>query len=79
MDAPYSPRKCSMTNCLITTKDYASVQNVKEVNKFKMLKRLTRNQPCFMGFICCLGESNDSLNWLATRVSFLKNVWKYQY
>ncbi|RIA96356.1 ribosomal protein S21e [Glomus cerebriforme] len=75
----YQPRKCSATNRLITAKDHASVQiNVGEVDEKGHLipNTYTRYELC--GFVRCSGESDDSLNRLATDDGFLKNVWTHQ-
>ncbi|CAG8735878.1 25214_t:CDS:2, partial [Gigaspora rosea] len=70
----YPPRKCtnyvqysSATNRLITAKDHASVQiNVGEVDeKGRFTNTYTTYALC--GFIRCSGESDDSLNRLATK------------
>ena len=62
----------SATGRLITAKDHASVQiNVGEVDASG---RLTGQQTSFAlsGFVRSLGESDDSLNRLATQEGFLK-------
>ncbi|CAG8474602.1 15156_t:CDS:2 [Funneliformis caledonium] len=74
----YQPRKCSATNRLITAKDHASVQiNVGEVdeNGHYTGKYVTY---ALCGFVRCSGESDDSLNRLAAKDGFLKNVWSAQ-
>ncbi|KAJ3415605.1 40S ribosomal protein S21 [Chytridiales sp. JEL 0842] len=73
----YIPRKCSATGRLITAKDHASVQiNIGEVDA---AGRLTGQSKAYAlsGFVRALGESDDSLNRLATQDGFLKNVWQY--
>ncbi|KAI8853258.1 ribosomal protein S21e [Chytridium lagenaria] len=61
----YIPRKCSATGRLITAKDHAAVQ----INVGEGLR--------LSGFVRSLGESDDSLNRLATQEGYLKNVWSY--
>jgi len=75
----YRPRKCSATNRLITAKDHASVQiNVGEVDEkgHYITNNFKRYELC--GFIRSSGESDDSLNRLASSDGFLKNVWSSQ-
>ncbi|GBB88296.1 hypothetical protein RclHR1_14860008 [Rhizophagus clarus] len=71
----YKPRKCTATNRLITAKDHASVQiNVGDVDdKGHFTGSFKRYDLC--GFIRSSGESDDSLNRLATESGYLKNVW----
>ncbi len=68
----YIPRKCSATGRLITAKDHASVQiNVGDVDANG---RLTGGFKTYAlsGFIRTNGESDDSLNRLATQDGYLK-------
>ncbi|CAE6503247.1 unnamed protein product, partial [Rhizoctonia solani] len=62
----YVPRKCAATNRLITSKDHASVQiSVADVDaNGKALGTSTMFALC--GPVRAMGESDDSLNRLAT-------------
>ncbi|KAJ2548119.1 40S ribosomal protein S21 [Coemansia sp. RSA 1933] len=74
----YIPRKCSATNRLINSKDHASVQiNIADVDE---QGRLTGGYKTYAiaGMVRSLGESDDSINRLATTDGYLKNVWSYQ-
>ncbi|KAK9702816.1 30S ribosomal protein S21e [Basidiobolus meristosporus CBS 931.73] len=74
----YVPRKCSATGRLIPAKDHASVQiNIGEVDAEGRYTGSFQTY-AFSGFVRKLGESDDSLNRLATKDGFLKNVWSYQ-
>ncbi|ORZ00313.1 30S ribosomal protein S21e [Syncephalastrum racemosum] len=74
----YIPRKCSATNRLITAKDHASVQiNVGDVDAQGRLTS-TYSTYAFCGFVRENSEADDSLNRLATKDGYLKNVWSYQ-
>ncbi|CAG8656106.1 2085_t:CDS:2 [Acaulospora morrowiae] len=74
----YQPRKCSATNRLITAKDHASVQiNIGEVDDKGQYNGNYKTY-ALCGFVRRSGESDDSLNRLATEDGFLKNVWSYQ-
>ncbi|KAK9763835.1 40S ribosomal protein S21 [Basidiobolus ranarum] len=74
----YVPRKCSATGRLIPAKDHASVQiNIGEVDAEGRYTGAFQTY-AFSGFVRKLGESDDSLNRLATKDGFLKNVWSYQ-
>lgn len=74
----YIPRKCSATNRIITAKDHASVQlNVGDVDKNGRLTG-TFSTYAICGFVRQCGESDDSLNRLATKDGYLKSVWNYQ-
>ncbi|KAK0197172.1 ribosomal protein S21e [Armillaria mellea] len=74
----YVPRKCAATNRLITSKDHASVQiNIADVDaNGRALGTSTTFALC--GQVRSQGESDDSLNRLATQAGLLKNVWSYQ-
>jgi len=74
----YVPRKCSATNRLITSKDHASVQlSIADVDaEGKAMS--TSTTFCLSGQVRAMGESDDSINRLATRAGLLKNVWSYQ-
>ena len=71
----YVPRKCSATNRIIKANDHASVQI--SVGKVDENGRYTgeNNTYAMCGFIRARGESDDSLNRLAQRDGYLKNVW----
>ncbi|KAJ1960418.1 40S ribosomal protein S21 [Dipsacomyces acuminosporus] len=74
----YVPRKCSATNRIIAAKDHASVQiNIADVDESG---RLTGTNKTFAicGYVRSKGESDDSINRLATQDGYLKNVWSYQ-
>lgn len=70
----YVPRKCSATNRLITSKDHASVQiSIVDVDaEGKALSTSTTFALC--GQVRADGESDDSLNRLATKAGLLKQV-----
>ncbi|KAJ7721178.1 ribosomal protein S21e [Mycena maculata] len=74
----YVPRKCAATNRLITSKDHASVQiNVVDVDSNgRALNTSTTFALC--GQVRSQGESDDSMNRLATKAGLLRNVWSYQ-
>jgi len=63
---------------LITSKDHASVQiSIVDVDaEGKALPTSTTFALC--GQVRANGESDDSLNRLATKAGLLKNVWSYQ-
>ncbi|KAJ5888369.1 Cystathionine beta-synthase core [Penicillium taxi] len=71
----YVPRKCSATNRIIKANDHASVQI--SVGKVDENGRYTGENETYAlcGFIRNRGESDDSLNRLAQRDGYLKNVW----
>jgi len=74
----YVPRKCSATNRLITSKDHASVQ-ITIVDVDAEGKALSTGTTFAMsGDVRAMGESDDSVNRLATKAGLLKNVWSYQ-
>ena len=72
------PRKCSATNRIIKAKDHASVQI--SVGKVDENGRYTGENQVYAlsGFVRARAESDDSLNRLAQRDGFLKNVWSAQ-
>ncbi|KAH6566588.1 hypothetical protein BASA50_007755 [Batrachochytrium salamandrivorans] len=73
----YIPRKCSATGRLIAAKDHASVQiNIGDVDAQGRLTGTFKTY-AFSGFVRAAGESDDSLNRLATLDGYLKNVWSY--
>ncbi|KAJ3573957.1 hypothetical protein NP233_g2082 [Leucocoprinus birnbaumii] len=74
----YVPRKCAATNRLITSKDHASVQiSIADVDaNGRALSTSTTFAIC--GQVRSQGESDDSLNRLATKAGLLRNVWSYQ-
>ncbi|EXJ87159.1 40S ribosomal protein S21 [Capronia epimyces CBS 606.96] len=74
----YVPRKCSATNRIIRAKDHASVQI--SVGKVDENGRYTGENHvyAFSGFVRSRAESDDSLNRLAQKDGFLKNVWSAQ-
>ncbi|KDQ18526.1 hypothetical protein BOTBODRAFT_28911 [Botryobasidium botryosum FD-172 SS1] len=73
----YVPRKCAATGRLITSKDHASVQiMIADVDaEGKALGTSTTFALC--GQVRAMGESDDSINRLATRSGLLRNVWSY--
>ncbi|KAJ3742166.1 ribosomal protein S21e-domain-containing protein [Lentinula detonsa] len=74
----YVPRKCAATNRLITSKDHASVQiAIADVDaNGRALPTTTTFALC--GQVRSQGESDDSINRLATKAGLLRNVWSYQ-
>ncbi|KAF8078005.1 hypothetical protein FPV67DRAFT_1615190 [Lyophyllum atratum] len=74
----YVPRKCSATNRLIISKDHASVQiSIADVDaNGRALNTTTTFALC--GQVRSQGESDDSINRLATKEGLLRNVWSYQ-
>ncbi|CAG8507941.1 1828_t:CDS:2 [Paraglomus occultum] len=75
----YVPRKCDATNRLITAKDHASVQiNIGEVDEEGHLKPGKAVIYALCGYVRSQGESDDSINRLATKDGLLKNVWSAQ-
>ncbi|KAF8628479.1 hypothetical protein AX15_003990 [Amanita polypyramis BW_CC] len=74
----YVPRKCAATNRLITSKDHASVQiSIADVDASGRAL-LTSTTFALCGQVRSQGESDDSLNRLATKAGLLRNVWSYQ-
>ncbi|KAK4053952.1 40S ribosomal protein S21 [Microbotryomycetes sp. JL221] len=73
----YVPRKCSATNRLITAKDHASVQiNVADVNEEGKMTGSNVTY-AFSGKVRENGDSDDSLNRLASNDGLLANTWSY--
>jgi len=74
----YVPRKCAATNRLITSKDHAAIQiSVADVDANGVAQN-TSTSFAISGQVRAMGESDDSLNRLATRAGLLRNVWSYQ-
>ncbi|KAJ2160802.1 40S ribosomal protein S21 [Coemansia sp. RSA 552] len=72
------PRKCSATNRLIGVKDHAAIQiNIADVDEEGHLTGTTKTY-AISGMVRSRAESDDSLNRLATKDGYLKNVWDYQ-
>jgi small subunit ribosomal protein S21e len=71
----YVPRKCSATNRIIKANDHASVQI--SIGKVDENGRYTGENQSYAlcGFIRARGESDDSLNRLAQRDGYVRNVW----
>ncbi|KAJ7490330.1 ribosomal protein S21e [Mycena galericulata] len=75
----YVPRKCAATNRLITSKDPrlgADQQSSMSTSNGRALNTSTTFALC--GQVRSQGESDDSLNRLATKAGLLRNVWSYQ-
>ncbi|RUS16516.1 30S ribosomal protein S21e [Endogone sp. FLAS-F59071] len=74
---PFVTSTSSATNRLITAKDHASVQiNIGDVDSAgRMTGTFVTYALC--GFVRSAGESDDSINRLATRDGLLKNVWSH--
>ncbi|KAK0565360.1 40S ribosomal protein S21 [Tilletia horrida] len=72
----YVPRKCAATGRLIEAKDHASIQiTVGDVDaEGKLIPGQGTVFP-LSGFVRRAGESDDSLNRLATEQGLLRNVW----
>ncbi|KAJ1989321.1 40S ribosomal protein S21 [Dimargaris cristalligena] len=71
----YQPRKCSATNRLIPAKDHAAVQiNIGNINDKGIYVKSFKTYS-LSGFVRRTGESDESLNRLATQDGYLKNVW----
>ncbi|CEH15470.1 40s ribosomal protein s21 [Ceraceosorus bombacis] len=75
----YVPRKCAATGRLIEAKDHASVQiAVGDVDENgRLIPGSFTNFP-LSGYVRRSGESDDSLNRLATQEGLLRNVYSYQ-
>ncbi|KAJ3324781.1 40S ribosomal protein S21 [Boothiomyces sp. JEL0866] len=81
----YIPRKCSATGRLINAKDHASVQiNVVDVDANGVLIPGQYKAYALSGAVRAAGESDDSINRLATQDGYLKkylivnhSVWSY--
>ncbi|OMH78803.1 40S ribosomal protein S21 [Zancudomyces culisetae] len=68
----YIPRKCSATNRIVGAKDHASVQiSIVDVDQNG---RMTKSSKKYVlsGFVRKLGESDDSLNRLASTDGYMK-------
>ncbi|KAI0818773.1 ribosomal protein S21e [Irpex lacteus] len=74
----YVPRKCAATNRLITSKDHASVQIAVADVDADGRALSTSTVFALSGQVRAQGESDDSLNRLATQAGLLRNVWSYQ-
>ncbi|UZJ54528.1 hypothetical protein CBS101457_003848 [Exobasidium rhododendri] len=74
----YVPRKCAATGRLIEAKDHSSVQiSVADVDESgKMIIGSNTHFP-LSGFVRSQGESDDSLNRLATKAGLLRGVWTH--
>jgi small subunit ribosomal protein S21e len=71
----YVPRKCSATNRIIKANDHASVQiSIGKVDENGRYTGENQNY-ALCGFIRARGESDDSLNRLAQRDGYVRNVW----
>ncbi len=78
VNARFNPRKCSATGRLIGVKDHASVQiSVAEVNAAGIMTGTSKTF-ALSGAVRKDGESDDSINRLATQAGLLKNVWSAQ-
>ena len=75
LQCSYVPRKCSATNRIIKAKDHASAQI--SICKVDENGRSTGENQTYAlcGFVRSRAEGDDSLNRLAQRDGFLKNVW----
>ncbi|KAI8897350.1 40S ribosomal protein S21 [Globomyces pollinis-pini] len=74
----YVPRKCSATGRLINAKDHASIQlSVCEVDAEGRMIPGESKHYAISGAVRSAGESDDSLNRLATQDGYLKSVWSY--
>ena len=73
----YIPRKCSATGRLVHAKDHSSVQfSIAHVDKQGKMTGLSTPY-CISGQVRQKGESDDSINRLATQDGFLGKVWSY--
>lgn len=69
----YIPRKCSATGRLINAKDHASVQiNIADVDANGRIVPGQTKAYAISGAVRSAGESDDSLNRLATSDGYLK-------
>merc|ERR1712093_514440 len=67
----YNPRKCCVTNCLLTSKDHASVQlNVGQVDQHGIYTG-DYQVYCLSGAIRRQGEADNGLNRLAVEAGFM--------
>ncbi|PWN25137.1 putative 40s ribosomal protein s21 [Jaminaea rosea] len=75
----YVPRKCAATGRIIEAKDHASVQiAVGDVDENGRLIQGQATTFPLSGYVRKAGESDDSLNRLATKEGLLRGVWSYQ-
>ncbi|KDN36663.1 putative 40s ribosomal protein s21 [Tilletiaria anomala UBC 951] len=75
----YVPRKCAATGRIIEAKDHASVQiAVADVDAEGRAIPGSNTIFALSGFVRRSGESDDSLNRLATQEGLLRNVFSYQ-
>jgi len=64
----YIPRKCSASNNIIASKDYASIQmNIAEVDESTGRMTGTNKTYAICGAIRRMGESDDCINRLAKK------------
>ncbi|ODO05116.1 30S small subunit ribosomal protein S21e [Cryptococcus wingfieldii CBS 7118] len=74
----YIPRHCSATNRLITAQDHASIQlQVADVDADGKAIKGSATTIAICGRIRAQGDSDDSINRIATKEGLLKNVWSY--
>ncbi|KAF9792135.1 ribosomal protein S21e [Thelephora terrestris] len=74
----YVPRKCAATNRLITAKDHAAIQiSVADVDANGVAQN-TSTSFAISGPVRAMGESDDSINRLATQAGLLRLAWSYQ-
>ncbi|WWC88529.1 uncharacterized protein L201_003440 [Kwoniella dendrophila CBS 6074] len=74
----YIPRHCSATNRLITAQDHASIQiQVADVDADGKAIKGQGTTIAICGRIRAQGDSDDSINRIATKEGLLKNVWSY--
>merc|ERR1711912_170664 len=67
----YVPRKCCVTNRLLTSKDHASVQlNVGHADQFGIYTG-EYTVYCLSGAVRRMGEADDGLNRLAVEAGFM--------
>lgn len=72
----YIPRKCSASNRIIQAKDHAAVQiAIAKVSEDGRAIAGDNHVYALCGFVRAQGEGDDSLNRLAQRDGFLKNVF----
>ncbi|KAL7411451.1 ribosomal protein S21e [Mrakia frigida] len=74
----YVPRKCSATGRLINSKDHASVQiTIADVDASGVAIKTGGLTIALVGQVRANGESDDSINRLASEKGYLRNVWSY--
>ncbi|WVW84839.1 hypothetical protein I302_106874 [Kwoniella bestiolae CBS 10118] len=74
----YIPRHCSATGRLITATDHASIQiQVADVDADGKAIKGQGQTIAICGRIRAQGDSDDSINRIATKQGLLKNVWSY--